>query len=59
MSVVCVRMKYEDQITRTEGVAAERDDSRNMLIIRDQQGAIRGEINLDRVDSWWHEATSG
>jgi hypothetical protein len=55
-TVVCVKFKYEEQVRRTIAATAEKDVQADKLVLKDQQGTIKGEIPLDRIESWWHEA---
>jgi len=55
VSVVCMRLKYEDDVGRAIAATAEKDDHNNKLALKDQDVIIKGEIPLDRVEAWWHE----
>jgi len=55
-NVVCVKLKYEDEIRRMVAATAEKDETHRKLILKDENGKITGEIELDRVESWWLEA---
>lgn len=58
VSVICVKFKDEDQVRRTIATTAEKDLQTHQLILKDAQGTVKGEIPLDRIESWWHEAAT-